>query len=45
MDEVKAFRDAGVHQVIVGGFSEDASTLKGDIEKLAEQIVVPSSGL
>ena len=45
LDEVKQFRDLGVHQIIVGGFPESADTVKGDIEKLAEQIVVPAANL
>ena len=45
LDEVKQFRDLGVHQIIVGGFPESADAVKGDLEKLAEQIVVPAASL
>ena len=45
MDDVKRFRDLGVQQVIVGGFSESAEAAKRDVEALAEQIVVPAANL
>ena len=45
LDEIKQFRDLGVHQIIVGGFPESADAVKSDIEKLAEQIVVPAANL
>jgi probable F420-dependent oxidoreductase len=45
MDMVKKFRDAGAHQVIAGGFPTDMKTAKGEIERLAEKLVVPSEKL
>lgn len=45
MDMVKRFRDAGVHQVIAGGIPHDAKNAKGEIERLAEKLVVPSAKL
>lgn len=45
MDMVKRFQDVGVHQVIAGGIPTDARKAKGDIEKLAEKLVVPSAKL
>jgi probable F420-dependent oxidoreductase len=45
LDEVKRYRDAGVHQVIVGSIPRDAQAVQGSIERLAEQIVVPAEKL
>ena len=42
LDEVKGYRDAGVHQVVVGTIPRDPKTAQGDIERLAEKIVVPA---
>ena len=42
LDEVKRYRDAGVHQVVVGTIPRDPKTAQGDIERLAEKIVVPA---
>ena len=45
MDEVKQFRDLGVHQIIVGGFAASVDEMKRDIKTMAEKIVVPSASL
>jgi probable F420-dependent oxidoreductase len=45
MDQIKRYRDLGVDQVIVGGFADDPSKIRGEIEKLAEKLVVPSASL
>ncbi|MGE0820761.1 MAG: LLM class F420-dependent oxidoreductase [Candidatus Binatia bacterium] len=45
LDAIKRFRDAGVDQVIVGGIPQDLKSAKGDIERLAEKLVVPSAKL
>jgi alkanesulfonate monooxygenase SsuD/methylene tetrahydromethanopterin reductase-like flavin-dependent oxidoreductase (luciferase family) len=45
MDDVKRLHDLGVQQVIVGGISTDPAAVKGDIEKLAEEFVVPGASL
>ncbi len=45
MDDVKRLHDLGVQQVIVGGISTDPAAVKGDIEKLAEEFVVPAASL
>jgi alkanesulfonate monooxygenase SsuD/methylene tetrahydromethanopterin reductase-like flavin-dependent oxidoreductase (luciferase family) len=45
IDEVKRYRDAGVHQMIVGTIPRDSKTVQGDIERLAEKIVVPAAKL
>ncbi len=44
-DDVKRLRDLGVGQVIVGGLATAAEAVKGDIEKLAEEFVVPAAKL
>ena len=44
-NQVKRYRDAGVHQVIVGSIPRDPKTVQGDIERLAEQIVAPAAKL
>jgi probable F420-dependent oxidoreductase len=43
LDQVKRYRDAGVHQVIVGAIPRDPKTVQGDIERLAEKIVAPAA--
>jgi purine-binding chemotaxis protein CheW len=43
LDQVKRYRDAGVHQVIVGSIPRDSKTVQGNIERLAEQIVAPAA--
>ena len=45
LDEVKRYRDVGVHQVIVGTIPRDARAAHGDIERLAERIVAPAAKL
>lgn len=45
MDTVKRFQDVGVHQIIAGGIPTDPKKAKGEIEKLAEKLVVPSAKL
>ena len=45
MDTIKKFRDAGVHQVIAGGIPSNPKNAKGDIERLAEKLVVPTAQL
>ncbi len=45
LDEVKRYRDAGVHQVVIGTIPRDPKTVQGDIERLAEKIVAPSAKL
>jgi len=42
---VKRYRDAGVHQVVVGTIPRDPTTVRGDVERLAEKIVAPSAEL
>jgi hypothetical protein len=39
---VKRYRDAGVHQVVVGTIPRDPKTVQADVERLAEKIVVPA---
>src|SRR5713101_1184333 len=43
LDEVKRYRDAGVHQVVVGTIPHDPKTVQADVERLAEKIVVPAA--
>ena len=43
LDEVRRYRDVGVHQVVVGTIPRDPQTVQGDIERLAEKIVVPAA--
>jgi len=43
MDQVKRYRDAGADQMIVGALSQDPKSIKGEIERLAEKLVVPSA--
>jgi alkanesulfonate monooxygenase SsuD/methylene tetrahydromethanopterin reductase-like flavin-dependent oxidoreductase (luciferase family) len=45
MDTIKRYRDAGVHQVVVGAIPRDPKGLRGEIERLAEKLVVPSAKL
>jgi len=45
MDIIQRYRDAGVHQVIVGAIPRDPKEIKGEIERLAEKLVVPSAKL
>jgi phosphoribosylformimino-5-aminoimidazole carboxamide ribonucleotide (ProFAR) isomerase len=45
LDQVKRYRDAGVHQVIVGSIPRDPKTVQGDIERLAERIVALAAQL
>ena len=45
MDQIKRYRALGVDQVIVGGFVDDPGKIRGEIEKLAEKLVVPSASL
>lgn len=45
MDAIKRYRDAGVHQVIVGAIPRDPQGVKGELERLAEKLVVPSAKL
>jgi len=45
MDTIKKFNDVGIHQVIAGGVPSDPKKAKGEIEKLAEKLVVPSAKL
>lgn len=45
LDQIKRYRDAGIHEVIVGSIPTDAKTVKGEVEKLAEKLVVPSAKL
>lgn len=45
MDQIKRYRDIGADQVIVGGIADDPSKIKGEIERLAEKLVVPSANL
>jgi probable F420-dependent oxidoreductase len=45
MDAIKRYRDVGVDQVIVGGIARDPKEIKGEIERLAEKLVVPSAKL
>ena len=43
LDEVKRYRDAGVHQVVVGTIPRDPKTVHADVERLAEKIVAPAA--
>ncbi|MGH8007404.1 MAG: TIGR03619 family F420-dependent LLM class oxidoreductase [Candidatus Binatia bacterium] len=45
LDQMKRYRDAGVHQVIVGSIPRDPKTVQGEIERLAEKIVAPAAKL
>jgi probable F420-dependent oxidoreductase len=45
MDMIKQYRDAGVQQVVVGAIPGDPRGIKGEIERLAEKLVVPSEKL
>jgi len=45
VDMIKRYRDAGVHQVIVGAIPRDSKEIKGEIERLAEKLVGPSAKL
>ncbi len=45
LDDVKRFADLGVHQMVVGGFSQTVDEMVGDIERLAKEIVEPASQL
>jgi probable F420-dependent oxidoreductase len=45
MDMIQRYRDAGVHQVIVGAIPRDPKEITGEIERLAEKLVVPSAKL
>jgi probable F420-dependent oxidoreductase len=45
VDTVKQYRDAGVHQVVAGGIVSDPKAIKGEIERLAEKLVVPAAQL
>ena len=45
LDQIKRYSDAGIHEVIVGSIPTDAKTVKGELEKLAEKLVVPSAKL
>src|SRR5262245_35185039 len=45
MDLIKHYRDAGVQQVMVGGIPSDPQKIKGEIERLADKLVVPSAKL
>lgn len=44
-DEIKRYRDAGAHQVILGSIPRDVQTAKAEVERLAEKIVVPAAKL
>jgi hypothetical protein len=43
LDEVKRYRDAGVHQMVIGEFPRDSKTVQSDVERLAEKIVAPAA--
>lgn len=45
LDAIKQFRDAGVHEVIVGALPSDPKQVKSEIERLAEKLVVPAAKL
>lgn len=45
LDEVKRYRDAGVHQVVIGTIPRDPKTVQGDVERLADKIVAPAAQL
>jgi hypothetical protein len=45
MDLIKQYRDAGVHQVMVGTIPRDSKGIKGEIERLAEKLVAPAAKL
>ena len=39
------YRDAGADQMIVGALSQNPKSIKDEIERLAEKLVVPSAKL
>lgn len=45
LDIIKQYRDAGVQQIVVGAIPRDPKGIKGEIERLAEKLVVPSAKL
>ncbi len=45
LDVIKQYRDAGAHQVVVGAIPRDPQGIKGEIERLAEKLVVPAAKL
>jgi probable F420-dependent oxidoreductase len=45
IDTIKRYRDAGVHQVVVGTIPRDPKGMREEIERLAEKLVVPSATL
>jgi probable F420-dependent oxidoreductase len=45
LDIIKQYRDAGVQHVVVGAIPRDPKGIKGEIERLAEKLVVPSAKL
>lgn len=45
LDEVKRFADAGIDQVIIGGFGTSPEEYKQLIETAAEALVIPSASL
>jgi probable F420-dependent oxidoreductase len=45
MDRIKQYRDAGVHQVVVGAIPRDPKGIKEEIQRLADKLVVPSAKL
>ena len=40
---VKHYRDAGVHQVLVGTIQRDPKTVQEDVERVAEKIIAPAA--
>ncbi|MGE0826312.1 MAG: LLM class F420-dependent oxidoreductase [Candidatus Binatia bacterium] len=44
-DMLKQYRDAGAQQVIVGAFGDNGKAIQTEIERLAEQLVVPAARL
>ena len=45
LDEVKRYRDAGVHQMVIGTIPGDPKTVQSEVELLAEKIVAPAAKL
>jgi alkanesulfonate monooxygenase SsuD/methylene tetrahydromethanopterin reductase-like flavin-dependent oxidoreductase (luciferase family) len=45
LDEIKRYRDAGTQQIILGMLMPDAKAVESEIERLAENVVVPAAKL
>ena len=45
LDSIERYRDAGVHQVVLGAIPTDAKHITRDIEQMAEKLVAPAANL